>query len=176
VQTANRKQPVPAGEAARGCHGQRGEAAFTLPEVLISALLLGVAGITLFAGFGQGVTITDENGLYMRATQIVSEKMETIRLYTWDQVTNGTFIPTSFTNYYYPSGNSNVSAGVTYTGTLVITNTSLTEAYSNDVRLVTVTVNWYAGSNWTSGRMQHQLQTSTFVAHYGMQNYVYGTK
>lgn len=144
-------------------------------EVLASALLIAVAVGSLFFCFGQGVTFTGENNLNMRAMQIVGEKMETIRLYTWDQITNGT-VPSSFTNYFYPNGDSNGNVGITFTGTLAITNVSLTEGYSNDLRQVIVTVNWYPNTNWTTGNFQHQLQAYTMVSHYGMQNYVYSSK
>jgi len=157
--------------------------AFTLPEVLCASMLIGLAVTSIYLGLGQGYTFTEENTLNARAAQIIAEKMETIRLYTWDQVNDGVTVPTAFTNYYYPYASTNTPSsgtneGVMFTGTVTITNTALggTEAYSNDVRQVTVNVNWYPGANWTSGSKLHQLQATTFVAHYGMQNYVYGTK
>src|SRR5579884_2300155 len=142
--------------------------AFTLPEVLCAALLIGIAIASIYLSLGQGYTFTTENSCNLRATQLVTEQMETMRLYTWSELTNTGFVPTAFTNYYYPSSSSNVSSGTTFTGTISITAPSMTEAYSNDIRLVTVTVNWYPGANWTSGSMLHTLSASTYVAHYGM--------
>lgn len=161
----------------------RGNAAFTLPEVLCASMLIGVAVASIYLGLGQGRTFTQENTLNLRAAQIIAEKMETIRLYTWDQVNDGTTVPTAFTNYYYPNATTNTpdggtNEGVMFTGSVSITTPTLTnsETYSNDLRQVAVTVSWYPGTNWTSGGKLHQLQATTFVAHYGMQNYVYGTK
>src|SRR6185295_9038660 len=96
--------------------------AFTLPEVMVSVFLIAMSIAGLYLGLGQGFTFTQENCQNMRATQIVGEKMETIRLYTWDQVTNSTFIPRTFTNYFYPTGNSNGNKGIPFIGTLTITN------------------------------------------------------
>jgi Tfp pilus assembly protein PilV len=150
--------------------------AFTLVEVLVATLMITVAITSLYIGVGQTYMFTLENELNLRAMQLLSEQMETIRLYTWTQLTNNGYIPTTFTNYYYPPGTSNGVGGVVFTGTLTITNASLTEGYSNDVRQVSATVNWNPGTNWSTGSAQHQLQVSTLVAHYGMQNYVYGTQ
>jgi hypothetical protein len=145
--------------------------------VLCASVLIAVAVGSIYLGLGQGFTFTQENTLNIRAAQIVDEKMETIRLYTWDELTNSSYIPTSFTNYFYPSGSSNGTAGVAFTGTLTIGNTSLTaENYTNDVRLVTINISWNPGSNWSSSAATHQLSASTLVAHYGMQNYIYGAK
>jgi prepilin-type N-terminal cleavage/methylation domain-containing protein len=158
---------------------ERSRAAFTLPEVLVAVLLLGLAGSAFFVGMGQGFTFTQENELNMRAEQIVAERMETIRLYNWMQVTNittnGVYVPKSFTAYFYPNGGTN-GTGVAYTGAVTIGSAGLTEAYNTDIRQVTVTVNWYSGSNWSTGKIKHQLSATTFVTHYGMQNYVYETK
>jgi Tfp pilus assembly protein PilV len=158
-----------------GKRSGRDAAAFTFPEVLCAAMLIGVAMATIFLSLGQGYTFTQENSCNIRATQILNQQLETIRLYTWDQITNGSYIATAFTNYYYPNGDSNGNVGITFTGTLNIANASLTENYSNYLRQVTVTINWNPGSNWTTG-FQHQLQGSTFVCQYGMQNYIYPIK
>jgi Tfp pilus assembly protein PilV len=141
---------------------------------MVAALLVAVAITSIYLGVGQTYMFTVENGLNLRAMQLLSEQMETIRLYTWTQLTNSGYIPTSFTNYYYPPGTSNGVGGVVFTGTLTITNAGLTEGYSNDVRQVTAAVSWNPGTNWNTGSTAHQLQVSTLVAHYGMQVYVYG--
>jgi type II secretory pathway pseudopilin PulG len=180
VQITNQtKSSGPAKSALRQSGGST--AAFTLPEVLVSILLFAMAGSAFFLGMGQGLTFTEENELNMRAEQIVAERMETIRLYTWMQVTNtitnnGTvYVPKSFTTSFYPNGGTN-GAGVTFTGAVTIGNAGLPEAYNTDIRQVTVTVNWYSGSNWTTGKIKHQLAATTFVTHWGMQNYVYESK
>lgn len=176
VNISVRQNSVRMGRRVLSQNTLRGCAAFTLPEILCAALLIMVAVGSIYLGVGQGYTFTQENTLNIRATQILAEKMETIRLYTWTELTNIGYIPTSFTNYYYPSGDSNGNVGIPFIGTVNIGTPHLTESYSNDIKLVTVTVTWNPGANWSSGSFQHQLQASTFVAHYGMQNYIYGTK
>jgi hypothetical protein len=86
-------------------------------------------------------------------------------LYNWTQVTNTAFIPTNFVEVFYPLTNS--PSQLTYTGTLAITKASITESYSNDLRLVTVNL------QWKSGKVLRKRQTQTLVARYGLQNYIY---
>ncbi len=164
--------------AERSRRSDGGSAAFTLPEVLVTVMLLAIAGSAFFIGMGQGFTFTQENEMNMRASQIVGEKMETIRLFTWTQLTNTSprYVATNFTSYFYPNGDTNISTGITYNGSIAITTPTLPESYYSEMRQVTVTVNWYSGSNWSTGKIKHQLQAVTYVAHFGMQNYVYETK
>jgi hypothetical protein len=58
-------------------------------------------------------------------------------------------------------------AGITYTGTVSIINAPITEAYSNDLKQITVTL------SWLSDRTPRQREMTTFVSKYGVQNYVY---
>ena len=139
--------------------------AFTLVEVLISIGIIGFLFGTIYTSITQSFVITRDSQEHLRASQILQDKTETIRLYTWDQVTNSTFIPTTFTNWFYPLNTTN--AGVKFAGTFNITNTSLTASYKDDMRLVTVTV------SWTSGKITNQQSTTTLVSHYGLQNYIY---
>src|SRR5947207_7982848 len=80
--------------------------AFTLIEVMMAVLVVGVAFVSLYLGFTQGfgtIQVAREN---LRATQILQEKMETIRLLTWQQITDASVAnnPYTFTNYFYPPG------------------------------------------------------------------------
>ena len=131
---------------------------------------LGVLGFMFAAcmagfswGFG-GVQLDRENS---RAGQILLEKMELLRLYNWSQVTGAdtnTYVPTNFTAPFYPiTGNG----GFLYNGTVAITNSGITQTYSNDIRTITVAL------TWTSGRVRHYRSMSTFVSQYGLQNYIY---
>ena len=64
---------------------------------VIGAMLSGVTTGTFT------MRLTREN---LRATQIMLAKLETIRLYNWNQIngSNGFVIPKFFTNAYYPPG------------------------------------------------------------------------
>ncbi len=141
--------------------------AFTLIETIMAAGIIGIGFISLYAGIGSGfgvIALAREN---LRATQVMQEKFETLRLYNWDQINSNGFIPRSFTASYYPSTNRNASVGITYNGTMVITNFPTSESYATNMRLVILTV------NWTSGQIQRTRQMQTAVARYGLQNYIY---
>src|SRR5688572_6912377 len=95
-------------------------AAFSIMEVTVGLGIVGTATAALFSAFGAGfltIRMAREN---LRATQIMLEKVETIRLYSWTQVTNSGFIPVTFTNKYDPVGQT--ENGLLYYGTLTITN------------------------------------------------------
>src|SRR5258705_6921712 len=75
---------------------------FSLVEVMVSVAVFGLTCVSLYAGvtFGfNSVQLAREN---LRATQILVEKMEVIRLYSWEEITNSVFIPTTFQATYSP--------------------------------------------------------------------------
>ena len=152
---------------------QRKPVAFTLPEVLVGAFVLGIMSISLFAAFSTGLRIVQSSRENGRATQILLQKMEVIRLFRWDQATNSTLAPTSFTDWYDPSRTNTQSGGVMYQGSFSATNapTTLPAAYRDKMLTATVTVYWTNNLNGTS--VVHSRQMQTYVARYGMQNYVY---
>jgi prepilin-type N-terminal cleavage/methylation domain-containing protein len=142
-------------------------AAFTLVEVMVASALAGIMFSALMAGFTmsfQTIQVDRENS---RATQIMLEKTEVLRLYNWDQITGAdtnTYIPTSFTAPFYPGGNN---GGFTYAGTVVITNVPIASTYSNNLRAVTMNL------TWTSGKAARSRSMTTWVSRYGLQNYLY---
>ncbi len=109
------------------------------------------------------MSMTREN---QRATQILLEKTETIRLYNWDQVLNGG-IPHSFTNYYDPQ--STAQHGVPYFGTVEVVDFPFATSYATNMRQVNITLTW---TNAVKG-IERTRSISTFTARYGMQNYVF---
>ena len=54
-----------------------------------------------------------------------------------------------------------------FNGTVSIVNSGMAESYADDVRLVTVSL------NWTNGGLSRSRSMSTYVARYGLQNFVY---
>jgi Tfp pilus assembly protein PilE len=137
----------------------------TLLELMIGALVVGVVFYTVYSCFTYGFLVTQLNRENLRATQILQEKMEMARLYNWDQVTNN-WIPATFSEYFVPSGGS-TNGGFTFNGTVTVTNAPITETYSSDLRMLTVKV------SWTSGKVLRQRDMTTFISHYGLQNYIY---
>lgn len=143
-------------------------AAFTVVEVLLGCGVLVVMGVSLYAGFTFGIQQIRSAQENIRATQILEEKMELARLVNWKQVTLSGYIPTYFQEAYYSSNPTNVPGGsLVYYGSVLVTNAPVRETYSNDLRMIQVTV------NWTNYNRPHTRTMSTFVSQYGMQNYVY---
>ena len=145
---------------------KRGNAAgYTMIEVLVTGVVMAVMFVSLYSGFSAGFAVIQLAREDLRATQILQEKMETIRLYTWDQINQNGFIPTNFLENFYATG-TNVS-GLNYTGKVVIANAPITESYSNDIKNVTITV------EWSSAGVMRTREMSTFVTRNGLQNYIY---
>lgn len=138
---------------------------FTLPEVIMSSTILSICAAGIMASFASGfrmVAMTQEN---QRATQVLIESTEIVRLYSWDQLHTPGFVPTNFTEYYNPREKS----GVIYTGTVAIATApaEMPASYRDNVKLLTVTLDWV-----TQGIPRHRSLT-TLIAKDGVQNYVY---
>ena len=139
-------------------------AAFTLTEGLVGVAVMGIVFVSLYTGMANGFQTIRRSQENLRATQIVLEKFETIRLYNWDQINTPGFIPATFTASFSPNDGE---AGVVYAGTVTIANAPLSEPYSTDIQAVTINLSWNSGG---------VIRTSTFtslVARYGLQHYIY---
>jgi type II secretory pathway pseudopilin PulG len=140
-------------------------AGFTLLEGMLGIGAMGILIVSLYTGMTTGfgvVRLAREN---LRATQVLQEKFETIRLYTWDQINDASYIPPTFTASLY-NGNGQVDQSA-YQGKVKISRAGFSEAYADDLRLVTIEL------NWTSGNVARTRTVSSLVARYGMQNYIY---
>jgi type II secretory pathway pseudopilin PulG len=138
-------------------------AAFTLIEGMIGVAVMGVVFVSLYTGMASGfqsIRTAQEN---LRATQVMTEKFEAIRLYNWEQVNTPGFIPDTFTAKYAPNASN---PGITYNGTIRISPMG-PEPYTTDMRMVTVVLTWQSGP-----RTNTRVLTS-YVGRYGLQNYVY---
>lgn len=140
------------------------QVAMTLIETLIGMAIFGILFVSLYAGISSGLAIIRSARENLRATQVMLEKMETIRLYSWDQVTQTGFIPGSFTAPFWPADGNK---GLQYSGTLSITNVTFNESYSADMRQVVVTL------RWRSGNLIHNREMKTMISRHGLQNYIY---
>lgn len=142
------------------------QSGFTLVEVVMGGAALGIVIVTLYTMMAGGFRIVQNNRDNLRATQILINRMEGLRLFNWDQLVHSNMVPTTFTETYGPSGGTN-STGTIYYGTMTISNTSLATSYSSQMKMVTVHL------NWTNGSLSHSRSMSTFVSQYGVQNYIY---
>jgi hypothetical protein len=132
---------------------------------MVGVAILGVVFVSLYTGISNGFAFTRVSRENLRATQILQEKMETVRLYTWDQLNTPGFVPTNFVESFYAFGTND--GGVTYTGRVTIASAPVGEAYSNQLKQVTINV------GWKSGRVVRNRQMVTLTAKHGLQNYIY---
>ena len=147
------------------------ESAFTLVEVLFGALFVAILFISFFAALNFGALTTRMSREDLRATQILVSHMEGIRLFRWDQLTDTNLLPRTFTDYFSPdtaSDSSITDKGITYNGTITVTNASLNPSatYSTNIYQITVQVQWSHGSVMCTRQM------AAYQAMNGVQNYV----
>src|SRR6266478_2162337 len=104
------------------------EQAYTMAEVLVAIAALAIMMVSLFAGYSSGFMIVQMTRENLRATQIMVQEIEDVRLYKWSQVTNSTYLKQDFTNWYVPP-----SGKPLYVGLITVTNapTSIPADYRN---------------------------------------------
>ena len=153
-------------------HPVRAESGFSLVEAPIGMAIIGFVFVALLSGLKYTVGMVQSGRDEARATEIMAEKLDTIRLYSWDQIITPGYLSNSFTTTFYSTsaaipGVSSSSPGITYTGTLAVSAAPFSESYSNTLRVATVQL------QWSSGSRTRQRQMSSLVSRHGMQSYVY---
>ena len=141
-----------------GAVATKGQPGYTLIEVIVAMWLLLVVVVSLFGAFSFGFSTIRISLEDVRASQILLQKLETLRVYDWSQITNGYF-PTSFSVDYSTNG------GVTYDGAIAIEPVPMAESYSNTLRQVTVSLSWVS-----TGVPRHRVAT-TLVSQSGIHTY-----
>jgi prepilin-type N-terminal cleavage/methylation domain-containing protein len=149
------------------------DAGFTLVEVICSVAIAAFVVSVLFYGFSDGYSILRTSREDLRATQILMQRSEAIRLLTWAQLTN---CPTTFQEIYNQTSATNGSGGTIYYGTLsttgAATNIPDSVTYKSSIHLITIAVVW---TNSVGARnIAHRRQMQTLSAANGMQNYLAG--
>ena len=157
-------------------------AGFTLIEVLVSVVISAIILGAVYSGISGTFTMLNTMREDLRATQILVSRLEGMHLEAWgngtsqpSQLFDTTLVPRTFTDYFYPLGlNSTTNQGTVYSGTVTMTtNVTLSPAasYKASLALVSVAVTWtdiqYGVTNVRTRAM------STYIARYGMQNYIY---
>jgi hypothetical protein len=158
------------------------ERAISLVEVVFSMALVSVLFVSLYGGIASGFGLVNLARENLRANQIIVEKMETIRLYSWDQINSNGFIPPTFIDHFFPTVITNVddsngqlrtnlntfgNGGISYYGTVTIADAPVADAYKTNMKQFTVTL------NWTNSNIPRTRSLTTYVAQNGLQNYVY---
>src|SRR2546423_623179 len=125
------------------------QSGITLVDVIVATGIISIMSLGVIGSMSYGFFVMQMARENQRATQILLEKVETMRLYSWDQVNSNGFIPASFSEVYDPQASFG-QQGVTYSGTLTIdafTNAtsgsvSTPPTYATNMRQVTLTLNW----------------------------------
>ena len=144
---------------------RRATSAFTIVEVGIAVAIVGTLVVTLYTAIGFSFRTLQVTRTELRATQIMVEKLEAIRLYQWSQLLDTNFTPRTFTDYYYPASIA-TNQGIRYDGTLSVDTVTFSNSYADCLRAVTIEV------KWNDGGRSHARQMTTFVASNGFQRYV----
>ena len=143
---------------------------FTLVEAMVAVCITVIAFTSLYVTLLQSFATWERSRERMRANQILIEKLEVIRLYNWTQINTSGFVPGTFTEYFHPpatGSNATATSGIAYTGTITVTNASVSSTYTNTMRRVIATLRW----GW--GGITNSQQMETLVSQYGVQNYIY---
>jgi prepilin-type N-terminal cleavage/methylation domain-containing protein len=144
--------------------GKRNEerTGFTLVEVLVGVVILAIMFTVLYvgitAGFGM-IQLAREN---LRATQILQEKTETLRLLTWEDLH---LMQRRMAEPYAPDSDS--ESGLNYDLQVTVADVSPDAAYASDIKLVTVE------ATWVTGGILRRRSMSTYVSRYGLHRYRY---
>ena len=145
---------------------------FTLVEVVFAVAITAVMFVALYLGIAFGFRVSRSERENLRATQIIMERMEGIRLFRFDQLSDTTLNPTTFTRTYYPQASGAQSQGITYNGTVTV-NTNITldpsATYSSVMKKITVQL------NWVSEGVPRSRSISTYASQNGIQNYIMST-
>jgi Tfp pilus assembly protein PilE len=146
-------------KAARACGG------FTLVEAVFAVLASAVMLIALYASFTTGFSILKVTREDLRATQIILDRMEKVRLLPYSQLGNPSVYPASTIETNGPGG---VAYTVTFTTAtnLVSMPPDIQGGYRSKISLVTVKV------SWKSGNVLRERSMQTYVARSGIQSYV----
>lgn len=151
-------------------HARTVSSGFTLVETMFAMVLAAIWLSAHFLAFASGyalMTVTRED---LRATQIMLQRMESVRLAGFTQLSDTNKYPTSVTQYYDESGSTNRGVAYTVTHQLATGLTALPPTYRSNVTEVTV------GISWQSGTTTRRRDMKTYVARYGIQSYVSGNR
>jgi type II secretory pathway pseudopilin PulG len=152
--------------------------AFTVIEVLIAMALSGIAIAAIMTSISGGLKTVTQARDSFRATQIMAQKLEVIRLFTWTQLNDTNFLATnSFTEVYDPLATASTNQGIIYSGIYKIADFPYPVTYSNALKLLTVQLTWTNGTIVNSNRVTipyvHTRTMDTVICSNGLQRYIF---
>jgi hypothetical protein len=149
------------------CSQNRGTSGVSLVEVVIAVCVVGLVSAGLMGAISCGFTMLSRTRENQRATQVMLEKVETLRLYSWSQINSNGFVPAKFEVLVNPLEAGNKKAAV-MAGTITVEKFPFAASYSNDLKQVRMTLEWRG-----AGNVKRMRSLTTFISKDGMQNYVY---
>lgn len=134
-------------------------AGFSLIEVAIASLVIAIFIASILTTVTSGYAVLDRSRETLRANQILQQELETLRTYSWSQVTNtANFYTTNYTDQ-----------GISYSVTRMLTNYNNSTSYStNYMRKVTVRVVW---TNAPGKSISKDM--TTVITQGGLNDYIY---
>ncbi len=145
-------------------------AAFNLIEAAVAMAIIGIAIIALYSALLTGVEVVQRSREDLRATQVMVELMDTLRLYSWDQITDPTFTPKKFDVEYDPIAATNGgSGGFIYECVMKVQGGPGGTTYNGDMKTVTLDIGWQTGT----GKNGRSRTFVTYVTRNGLQSYIY---
>ena len=178
-------------------NSETNQSGFSLLEAIIGMAVIGILITALYSALSSGFATEQLDREDFRATQIMIEKMDQLRVISWEELLDPTITPTSFDASFNPDetpalrkrnlplglanglglglgatnavdNGHNKYQSLVYSGTLEISDAPADTTYSADMRQVKVTLQWK-----TLSGMKRTRSFTTFVARYGIQNYKY---
>lgn len=148
--------------------GQR-SAAFNLVEIAVAMGIIGIGVVALYSALLTGFRVVQLGREDLRATQIMVELMDTLRLYSWDQVTDPTFTPKHFDIDYDPVAATNGGNGIfIYKCEMNIKKGPDDVVYQDNMKTVTLDIVW---NNGTAKKRSRSFVS--YVTKNGLQSYIY---
>lgn len=134
--------------------------AFTLTEVMVAVGVVGILFVSLYLAFSAGFSMIQSTRENLGATEVLVQHTETLRLYTWSQLTG----PTYKTNFTVDATNT---SGITYFGDIALSTPTAASygTYANDIRIITIGVRW---TNAFGKPLPHYRSMQTQVARNGL--------
>lgn len=150
----------------------RAAAGYSLPETVIAVSLVGVMFISLYAGFSSGFAVLRSARENIRATEILDQQTERLRLLSWNQILDpNQYLSSTFSVPFDPNDDVANPASLVFHGTIETDTPGIwPSAYQDRGRLITITLTW---TNFDGSKpLMRQRQVQTCVSRYGLQSYL----
>lgn len=148
----------------------RSAGGFTMIEAMVASMIAAIMVLALYGSFASGYAMVKVTREDLRATQILLQRMERVRLCTFAQVKDPSINPPTTLEYYDANGVQTSSHGAIYTISYVASVPTAADLPGVSYQLGMLKVT--ATATWTSGPGKRSRTMQTYVARDGIQSYV----